>query len=72
MTHPVVHCFYLFPFLAPKGWTPNETRVAIVERNMRDKKIREEVEDLRKKFASTQFQIVERRNKEHKEEESLI
>jgi hypothetical protein len=53
MTHPVVQCFYLFPFLAPKGWTPNETRAAIVERNMRDRRIREEVEDLWKKFAST-------------------
>jgi hypothetical protein len=59
MMHPVVHCFYLFPFLAPKGWILNETRAAIVERNMRDKRICEEVEDLWKKFASTQFQIVE-------------
>ena len=72
MTHPVVHCFYLFPFLAPKGWIPNETRAAIVKRNMRDKKIREEVEDLRKKFASMQFPKIERGNKDNKEEESLI
>lgn len=72
MMHPVVHCFYLFPFLAPKGWIPNEARAGIVERNMRDKKIREEIEDIRKNFASAQFHKVERGNKNNKEEDSLI
>jgi hypothetical protein len=70
--HPVIYCFYLFPFLAPEGFEPNPTRVEITKKNLQDKRIRDEVEEIRKKFASLRFDNPKKMNKKDKEDDSLI
>lgn len=61
-----------FLFLAPKGWVPDEAKVALAQKNLQDPKIREEIEDIRKGFASMRINDAKRTDKKNKEDKSLI
>ncbi|EED23215.1 conserved hypothetical protein [Talaromyces stipitatus ATCC 10500] len=60
--HSAYRCFYLFPDLAPSRWKPNPEIKAITEKNLQDKKIREEVEDMLKRLTSTRLNEIQKMN----------